>query len=390
MEETTNNGKVNFGDWFITDAPRTLDDIYGQPAIVKFLKECQKTGVYPKSTFFQGQFGSGKTALAKIMAKDIACRNKDTNGCACGTCPTCTAIDEERYGRDVIYMNAEEMGAQDIRDQLEQILKFPAVKDAAKVIICDETQALSKEAVEAFLSATQSPRKGYFFIFTAMDKLKGAKAGALQSRCKVWKMKTPTFQDIYMYLAKVSQNKGLTKETTIPREFWTEGLQFIAENSEYSFRKAIQYLEQAYTGRLFTKAEMKEAFNIVSQDDAVKALIDFASGNPSQIAWEAINGMDYQDKFPLMLAIIGDAQTVKAFGTKFIENEELWKWKDKIALANAPQFEKLRDGFMELASKAYVSRGEWKIICSKLLEGKTTAVEHLKEEAPKRAGRSRV
>ena len=383
-----NNGSITFGDWFIVDSPKTLDDIYGQSTIVKFLKECQKKNVFPKSTFFQGQFGSGKTALAKIMAKSIACKCKNENGEPCNECPTCKAIDEETFNRDVIYMNAEEMGAQEVRDKLEQVLKFPATRDAAKVIICDETQALSKEAVDAFLSATQSPRKGYYFIFTAMDKLKGSKSGALQSRCKSWKMKIPTFGDVYEYLGKICIKKGLTKETTIPKEFFTEGLKFLAENSEYSFRKAIQMLEQCYTTRIFTKDEMKETLNIVSQDDAVKALIDIASGNLSQIAWDAINGMDYQDKFPLMLAIIGDAQAVKAFGTKFIENEELWKWNDKIVLGNAPKFDELRNGLMELASKAYVSRGEWKIVCSKILSS-AQKMEHLKETTPK-VGRSRV
>ena len=358
---------VNFSDWYIIDSPKTLDDIYGQPTIVKSIKEMQKTNTFSKSTFFQGQFGSGKTAIAKILAKSIACKCKNENGEPCNECPTCKAIDDETFNRDVIYMNAEEMGAQDVRDKIEQVLKFPATRDAAKVIICDETQALSKEGVEAFLSATQSPRKGYYFIFTAMDKLKGAKSGALQSRCKSWKMKIPSHEDVYLYLANICKKKGLTKDPNVPKEFWTEGLQFISENSECSFRKAIQMLEQSYSGRIFTKDEMKETFGIVSAEDATKALIDIANGNMSKIAWDAINGTDYQDKFLLMLALIGDAQMLKTFGTSYIEEDEMWKWKDRLALSKATYFDDLRDGFMELANKAYVARGEWKIVCSKVL-----------------------
>ena len=381
--------KITFGDWYIINSPKTLDDIYGQDTIVKSLKSMQKSGVFSKSTFFQGQFGSGKTALAKILAKSIACKHKNENGEPCNECPTCKAVDDETFNRDVIYMNAEEMGAQDVRDQLENILKFPATRDAAKVIIVDETQALSKEAVEAFLSATQSPRKGFYFIFTAMDKLKGAKSGALQSRCKTWKMKMPTHQEVYMYLASICKKMGLTKETTIPKEFFGEGLQFIAENSEYSFRKAIQYLEQCYTGRIFTKDEIKTTFDIVSTEDAIKALIDIANGNKSKLAWDAINGNDYQDKFPLMMSIIGDAYAIETFGTEYVENEELWKWKDKQVLSNAKYFDELCKGFMELASKAYISRGEWKIVCTRILEKSG----HLVEDTPpvvKKTGRSKV
>ena len=381
--ETTNT--VKFGDWFITDAPRTLDDIYGQPTIVKALKAMQKSGTYSKSTFFQGQFGSGKTAMAKILAKSIACKHKNANGEPCNECETCKAIDTEKYGRDVVYLNAEEMSADDVRDALDKGLKFPPVRDAAKVFIVDETQALSKEAVEAFLTATQSPRQGYFFIFTAMDKLKGGKAGALQSRCKVWKMKTPTVQDVYMYLAKVCQKREMTKDASIPKDFFGEGLQFIAQNCEYSFRKAIQMLEQCYTSQIFTKDEMKETFDIVSYEDACAALVDIANGNDSQLAWNAIDGSDYQDKFPLMLKIIGDAQSIKAFGIQYIESEERWKWDQAIRLSTAKYFDDLRDGFMELAGKAYISRGEWKIVCSKIM----AKARNIDAVPVARAGRSR-
>lgn len=367
---------MDFGDWYITESPKTLDDVYGQDLIVASLKKQQQTGVFSKSTFFQGQFGSGKTVFAKILAKSIACKCKNEKGEPCGVCPTCKAIDDETFNRDVVYMNAEEMGAQDVRDQLEQVLKFPATRDAAKVVICDEAQALSKEAVEAFLSATQSPRKGYFFIFTAMDKLKGGKAGALQSRCKTWTMRVPSSKDVYLYLAKICTRKKLTEEA--PKDFFGPGLQFIAENSESSFRKAIQMLEQCYTSKIWTVPEMKEIFGVSSMEDAVNSLVDLASGNQSQLAWNTVNGSDYQDKFQLMLSIIGDADLIRTFGTKFIDESEAWRWKGAQALAQAPRFTELRDAFIALASKPYITKGEWKVVCSKLLE-KRTGRTRLKE-----------
>lgn len=357
----------DFGDWFITDAPHTLDEIYGQNVVVRYLKSKQKSGIFDKSTFFQGGFGSGKTALAKILAKSIACKNKNANGEPCSECPTCKAVDDETFNRDVIYMNAEDMSAQEVRDKIREVMQFPATRDAAKVVICDEAQALSKEGVEAFLQATQSPKKGYFFIFTAMDKLKGGKAGALQSRCKVFKMKMPTIDEMYQYLGKICIKKGLTKDTTIPKEFFTEGLQYIAQGSEYSFRKAISLLEQCYTGRIFTIDEMKQLLDVVSVDDAVSALVDIANGKKSKLVWDVLTGTDYNDKFALMLAIIGDASLMREFGTQYVDSDEAWKWRDKVTLAKAPYFEELKNGFMTLANKAYLTRGEWKIVCSDVL-----------------------
>lgn len=383
-EKMENIEEKDFGDWFITDAPHTLDDIYGQDVIVRYLKAKQKSGVYDKSTFFQGGFGSGKTAIAKILAKSIACKNKNENGEPCDVCPTCKAVDDETYNRDVIYMNAEDLGAQEVRDKIHDVMQFPATRDAAKVVICDEAQALSKEGVEAFLQATQSPKKGYFFIFTAMDKLKGGKAGALQSRCKVFKMKMPTIDEMYQYLGKMCIKKGLTKDASVPREFFTEGLQFIAQGSEYSFRKAISLLEQCYTGRIFTVDEMKSLLDVVPIDDAVRALNDIANGKKTKLVWDVLTDTDYNDKFSLMLAIIGDASLMKQFGEMYVEQEEKWKWRDKVALSKAPYFDDLKNGFMMLANKAYLTRGEWKIVCSDILSkaGAVQAPARLREGAP--------
>jgi hypothetical protein len=128
---------------------------------------------------------------------------------------------------------------------------------------------------------------------------------------------------------------------------------------------------------------MKEAFGIVSSEDATAALIDIASGVDSERVWNVINGIDYQDKFPLLLAIIGEAESYRAFGTKYVSEDEMWKWTSKKQLAEASYFEKLRDGMLELASKAYITRGEWKIIISKILED-------AKACSPRHASRSKV
>ena len=268
----TENGNEMKSDWFITDAPRQLSEVKSQDTIVKYYTKKFASGSMDKNTMFLGQFGSGKTVMAKILAKSLVCKELDAAGNPCDKCAACQAINNETYNRDCLYVDAEKMSAQDVRDAVEKFTATRAIRDRNKVIICDEAQALSKEAVEAFLTVTQNPKPGFYFIFTAMSKLQGAKAGALQSRCKVWKMKTPQVDDTYMYLASIAQKKNLIADKSVPPEFWTEGLKFIAQNSEYSFRKGIQMLEQCYEGRIFTQKEMEETFGLVSYDDAVAAL----------------------------------------------------------------------------------------------------------------------
>lgn len=390
----TENGIEMKSDWFITDAPKQLSEVKSQDTIIKYFTKKFAARNYDKNTMLQGQFGSGKTVLAKILAKSIVCKNLDAAGNPCDKCAACQAINSESFNRDCMYLDAEKLSAQEVRDEVEKFTATRAVRDRNKVIICDEAQALSKEAVEAFLTATQNPREGFYFIFTAMAKLQGPKAGALQSRCKVWKMKTPKVEDTYMYLASIAQKKNLIADTSIPKEFWTDGLKFIAQNSEYSFRKGIQMLEQCYEGRIFTQKEMEETFGLVSYDDAVAALIQFGNKEITKTTWDIVNGEDYIDKFNLLIKIIGDAQAVKTFGTEFIEEGDKWKWDQAIQLSKTKYFDEMRDIFMELGKQAWLKNGTWRSSLALYLENGAkpgeSKPEHLQETVPPVARRRRV
>lgn len=383
----TDNGNVAKADWFISDAPKQLSEVKSQDTIIRYYTKKFAAGNHDKNTMFLGQFGSGKTVMAKILAKSLVCKELDASGNPCDECAACQAINSEMYNRDCLYIDAEKLGAQEIRDKVEDFTAARAVRDRNKVILCDEAQALSKEAVEAFLTATQNPRPGFYFIFTAMNKLQGPKAGALQSRCKVWKMKTPGLEDTYMYLAGIAKSKNLLEDKSIPSEFWTEGLKFIAENSEGSFRKAIQMLEQCYEGRIFSKEEMGETFGLVSYDDAVAALIQFGNKEITKITWDIVNGEDYIDKFNLLIKIIGDAQAVKTFGTEFIDPQDKWRWSQAIQLSETKYFAEMRDIFMDLGKQAWLKNGTWRSALALYLEsgskpGVTVAHEHLQETTP--------
>ena len=359
---------VEYDDWYITDAPRQLKDVFGQKTITEYIKDEQTSGKWDKSMMFTGQFGSGKTVLAKIAAKSIACKNKNEKGEPCDNCPTCNAVNNETWDRDVIYIDAESASAQDVRNIVEQNMLTPAIRDAAKVFIVDETQALSKEGVEAFLIATSSPKRNVFFFFTAMNKLQGPKAGALESRCKKWKLRVPTNDEIYLYLAEICKKKELTKDKTIPREFFGEGLKFIAENCQSSFRIGIQMLQQCYKGKIFDIGTIKETFEIVSYEDTAKALSELAHGQITDNIFNIIIGNEYQDKFPLLLNIIGDARTYSAFGKLSNEEENKWKEKTPATLSQGKYFDLIEFTFRSLGENAYIRRGDWKIAIGNLVE----------------------
>jgi len=355
--------ELKFSDWYIVDAPKSADEVYGQETIVNHIKTKQKDQSFDKSTLFQGKFGSGKTILAKIWAKSIACKNCNKDGEPCNECPTCQAVNNETWDRDVVYLNGEQMSAQEVDNILDKCFITPAIRDRAKVFIVDETQGLSPAAIQKFLGATQSPKKGFFFVFTAMSKLQGKNPGALMSRCKVWKMKEPKNEEIYQYLGSIV----IKKKLQCPKEFLTKGLQFIAENSQASYRLAIQMLEQCYDSKIFDIQQIKETFGIESYDDAAAVLTDISNGNVTEAVFNSIIGSDYQDKFGLLMKIIGDASTYQTFGTSFVDETEKWKWKYPAQVASGVHFNELCKVFSRLAQNAYIKRGEWQMEISKFL-----------------------
>jgi DNA polymerase-3 subunit gamma/tau len=367
MPSQTIPQKTIYNDWYIADRPRSLDQVFGQDAIVKSLKQDLKNDQYSKAYMFMGTFGSGKSTLAKIVAMNIACKNGDPKTHqACGVCPSCRAVLDETYDRDVVYVNGTSMSAEDVRIIVDQFKQTMAFRDRAKVMIVDEIQDLSPEALNSILQVTESPRKGIHFIFAAMDKLKGKLGGALESRCKKWKLKVPKVDDLYEYLFNLVKSHEIHKEFTDQELFNNfispDGvLRMIAENCEYSYRKAIQLLEQVTMGRLFTKEEAKSALDLELYEDVLKTLIDLANSKITNVVIDTISGPNYDKDLMLISKIIGDAAIIKECGQLYTESEEKWKEQQPRLLSEAPYFDIVRDGVISIIEKrqGYTPRGVW-------------------------------
>lgn len=359
-----------FNEWYINDCPRTLDEVYGQGLIKNYYKERFAKNTFDKNTLFIGQFGSGKTVMAKILAMAIATpdKDKDENGNPNLDSLTCRSIISESFDRDVIYVDAEQMSASDIRDIVSNFMVTPAMRDANKVLICDEAQALSKEALEAFLTATQSPKQGFYFIFTAMSKLQGAKSGALESRCKKFKMAEPSPKEAYLFLADKCKKYNLIKDENIPKEFFGEGLQFIAENCQSSYRLAIQMLQQAVDAKVYDVKQMCQLFAISSEEDVKLMIKNLSHGIIDENVWNCVTGNKFNDEFPLFLKIASDAAVYTTFGDKFIVEEEKWKWKQAAEIASGKYFRIVLKSIEEMSSKPYFKRGDWQILMSKMIQ----------------------
>jgi len=147
--------------------PQTFADVVGQPAIVRTLSNAITNGKVHHAYLFVGSRGTGKTSVAKILARSLNCVNGPTLE-PCGKCDACVAITNST-SLDVIEMDAASSNSvDDIRDLREKVGFAPAM-DGWKVYILDEAHMLSTAAWNAFLKTLEEPPPRTTFVLATTE-----------------------------------------------------------------------------------------------------------------------------------------------------------------------------------------------------------------------------
>jgi DNA polymerase III delta prime subunit len=278
-----------------------------------------------------------------------------------------------------MYANGTKMSANDVRAIIDGFKSTGAFRDKNKVLIIDETQDLSPEALNALLEVMESPRPGQYIIANSMQKLKGSLAGAFESRTKKWKLKEPSLDMIYMYLAKMGLKLGLvTKDvkstvTGCPDSFWlpeNSPIMRIVENSDYSYRKALDLLEQAFEGELFTVEQLNEVLDFGSYDEMISTVEKLVNGTIDKVVLDTVVGSKYQDDFNLIYHILGNAEICRVFGKLSNDDRDAWKARQPLEISKGKYYPEVRDAFRELArlNNGFLRKGDWSMVMAQLVE----------------------
>ena len=235
--------------------PQDFDALVGQKAVKTTLKNALASGKIAHAYLFSGPRGTGKTSMARILAKALNCE-QGPNAEPCGQCGNCQRI-VQGTSLDVIEIDAASNTSVDnIRDLREQVAFTPA-ESRYKVYIIDEVHMLSTGAFNALLKTLEEPPAHAVFILATTDPQKVP--ATIQSRCQRFEFRRVTVDEIAEHLAMVAAGSGIEADA--------DALRLIAIQAEGGMRDALSLLDQCgVMAKRVTVATVREVLGIVGRE----------------------------------------------------------------------------------------------------------------------------
>ena len=251
-----------------TYRPMTFDEVAGQQHIVRTIKNALTTRKIAHAYLFAGPRGTGKTTMAKLLAKALNC--EQGIGCQCNQCKNCIAINEGTHP-DVLEIDAaSNNGVDEIRDLIDRV-KYGTILGKYKVYIIDEVHMMTAGAFNALLKTLEEPPEHVIFILATTEPHKILPT--ILSRCQRYDFSKVSDADIKSRIATVLKAENIS--------FVEEAIDLIVSLADGGMRDALSILDQvlAYSGDHLNVDDILDMFALESTEEKISLLTSITFGN---------------------------------------------------------------------------------------------------------------
>ena len=262
--------------------PSNFDEVIGQKVIVQTLKHAVANNKIAHAYLFTGPRGTGKTSIAKILAKTVNCENL-SNLLPCNKCVSCTQINNKQ-SIDILEIDAaSNNGVDEIREINNKVNLVPST-GKYKVYIIDEVHMLTTGAFNALLKTLEEPPSHIIFILATTEPHKIP--STILSRCQRFdfkKISTPEIEKRIKFIVE-QENINISEEA----------INEIAKMSDGGMRDSLSMLDQviAYANDNITIDAVHEVNGSIPNSELQKIILNISQGNLEEI----LHKIDYYDE----------------------------------------------------------------------------------------------